>query len=285
MNSRMPIHHDDEVDLIAFLRLLWASKYIIVSITVLFGLASIYLALSATPIYSANAVVARVSDANTGAAASLASQFGGLGSLVGMNLGGSGPGRESQAVLKSRRLAEEFIIRGDLVAELSPDGGEPLTLWHAVKRFRELLLTIREDDAEGITTVSIEWTDPAVAARWANGYVALANETIRTRAREESERNIEYLSKQIEQTNVVELQRVMYKLIEAETKTLMLANGRVEFAFASIDPAVASEVRSKPKRKIMVLSGIALGLFFGFLVVFALNVFRQVAARELPGSE
>ena len=52
----------------------------------------------------------------------------------------------------------------------------PLTLWHAVKRFRELVLTIREDDANGITTVSIEWTDPAVAARWANDYVALANE-------------------------------------------------------------------------------------------------------------
>jgi uncharacterized protein involved in exopolysaccharide biosynthesis len=60
----------------------------------------------------------------------------------------------------------------------------------------------------------------------------------------------------------------------------MLANARSEFAFASIDPAVAPEVRSKPKRKIIVLSGVALGLFVGFLVVFALNIFRQVRARE-----
>ena len=282
MNANRPVLHDDEVDLIAFLRLLWASKYIIVLTTVLFGFASIYLALTATPIYSATVVVARASDASTGGAGSLASQLGGLGNLVGMNLGQNGPGRESQAVLKSRRLAEEFIIRGDLLAELSPDGREPLTLWHAVKQFRELLLTIREDDVDGLTTVSIEWTDPAVAARWANDYVALANEIIRTRAREESERTIEYLSKQIEQTNAVELRRVMYNLIEAETKTLMLANARSEFAFASIDPAVAPEVRSRPKRKIIVLSGVALGLFFGFLVVFALNIFRQVSTREQP---
>jgi uncharacterized protein involved in exopolysaccharide biosynthesis len=154
-----------------------------------------------------------------------------------------------------------------------------------VKQFRELILTIRQDDTEGTTTVSIEWTDPTTAARWANDYVALANEIIRTQAREESERNIEYLSKQIEQTNAVELQRAMYNLIEAETKTLMLANARTEFAFANIDPAVAPEVRSKPKRKIIVLTGVALGLFVGFLVVFALNILRQVRTRESSDSK
>jgi len=144
-----------------------------------------------------------------------------------------------------------------------------------------LILTIGEDDVGGITTITIEWTDPAVAARWANDYVALANEIIRTQAREEAERNIEYLNQQISQTNVVGLQRVMYNLIEAETKTLMLANARSEFAFSSVDPAVTPEVRSKPKRKIVVLSGIAIGLIFGILFVFALNIFRQLKTREL----
>lgn len=285
MNSKIPIRQDDEVDLIAFLRVLWESKFIILLTTALFGIGSVYVALTTTPIYSANVVVARVSDSNMGGGASLASQFGGLGSLVGMSLGRSGPGQESQAVLKSRRLTEEFIIRGDLLAVLSPAGDDTFTLWRAVKQFRELILTIRQDDTEGTTTVSIEWTDPTIAARWANDYVALANEIIRTQAREESERNIEYLNKQIAQTNAVELQRVMYNLIEAETKTLMLANARTEFVFASIDPAVAPEVRSKPKRKIIVLSGVALGLFFGFLVVFALNIFRQVRTRESSDSK
>ena len=285
MISRMPTQHDDEIDLIAFLRVLWERKYVVVFTAVLFGLASIYIAITATPIYRADVVVAKVSDENWTGAASLASQFGGLGRLAGMSLGRGGPGREAQAVLESRRLVEEFIKRKDILKELSPDDGDPPTLWRTVEQFRELTLTIREDATEGITMVSINWTDPAIAARWANEFVALANELIRTRAREEAERNIEYLNTQIEQTKEVELQRVMYNLIETETQTLMLANARTEYAFTVVDPAVAPESRTSPRRKLIVLSGGALGLFFGVLAAFAINIFRQVTTRELRESE
>jgi uncharacterized protein involved in exopolysaccharide biosynthesis len=284
MNSGTHTTNNDEIDVIASLRALWEFKFVIVSISSLFVLVSLYIALTATPIFRADVVVAKVSNTNLTGAASLANQFGGLGRLVGMNIGQGGAGSEAQAVLESRRLVEEFIKRNDILSELSPDEGDLLTLWSAVTRFRDLILTIREDTVEGITTVSINWTDPTIAARWANGFVALANELIRTRAREESERNIEYLNEQIEQTKEVGLQRVMYNLIETETQTLMLANARVEYAFTIVDPAVAPEIRISPKRKLIVLSGIALGLFFGVLAVFAINFFRQVTARERPES-
>ena len=285
MISRVPTPHNDEIDLIAFLRVLWERKYVIVFITGLFGLASIYIAITATPIYRADVVVVKVDDANLTGAGSLASQFGGLGRLVGMNLGQGGVGRGSQVVLESRRLVEEFIKRNDILKELSPKDGDPLTLWRAVEQFRGLMLTIREDETDGITTVSINWTDPAIAAHWANQFVALANELIRTRAREESERNIEYLNKQIEHTKEVELQRVLYNLIETETQTLMLANARAEYAFTVVDPAVAPETRTSPRRKLIVLSGVALGLFFGVVAVFAIKIFRQITTGELPASE
>lgn len=275
----MPPNQDDEIDLIAFLRVLWRLKYVVVITTVLFGLGSVYIALTATSIYRADVVVAKTSNTGMTGAASLAGQLGGL---VGVNFKQGGPGTETQAILKSRRLAEEFIKRSDFLKELSPDGADPPTLWHAVKQFRELVLTIREDATTGITTVSINWTDPAIAARWANGYVSLANNLIRTRALEESEQNIKYLKEQIAQTNVVALQNVMYSLIETETKTVMLANARAEYAFTVVDPAVAPEVRTRPKRKLIVLSGGALGLFFGVLAAFAINLYRQLRTRELP---
>ena len=67
-------------------------------------------------------------------------------------------------VLESRRLVEELIKRNDILEELSPDDGDPLTLWCTVKQFRELALTIREDAIEGITTVLINWTNPDIVA-------------------------------------------------------------------------------------------------------------------------
>lgn len=281
----MPTYHNDEIDLIAFLRVLWERKYVVVFITVLFGLASIFIALTATPMYSAEVVVSKVSDTNMTGAASIASQFGSLGRLAGINLNQSGPGQAAQAVLESRHLTEEFIKRKNIVKEILPTAGESQTLWRAVEQFRVIMLTIREDKVEGTSVISIAWTDPATAALWANEYVALANELIRTRALQQSESNIEYLRKQAEETNSVELERVIYNLIESQIQTLMLANARDEYAFTVVDPAVAPETRTSPRRKLIVLSGGALGVFFGVLAAFAINIFRRITIRKLPESE
>src|SRR5690606_23870708 len=111
--------------------------------------------------------------------------------------------QEAQAILESRRLVAEFIERLALLPELSSSDSQ--SLWLAVKRFQETVVSIREDETQGTTTVAVDWTDPAVAAQWANEFVALANELIRRRALDEATRNIEYLNKQIERTNVVEV--------------------------------------------------------------------------------
>ena len=213
-------------------------------------------------------------------AASLANQFGGLANLAGVNLRRGGLGQEAQGVLKSRLLVEEFIKRNDLLTELSSIVGDPPTLWLAVKRFRETVLTIREDESEGSTTIAIDWTDPAFAASWANALVALANELIRTRARDEASRNIEYLNEQLERTSIVELDNAIYNLIENEMKILMLADVRTEYAFTVVDPAVSPEIRRSPRRKLIVLSGGVLGLFVGTIVAFAYNLFRRLRSNE-----
>jgi hypothetical protein len=40
---------------------------------------------------------------------------------------------------------------------------------------------------------------------------------------------------------------VLYNLIESETKTLMLANARVEYAFTVVDPAVVPGATCQPQ--------------------------------------
>jgi uncharacterized protein involved in exopolysaccharide biosynthesis len=128
--------------------------------------------------------------------------------------------------------------------------------------------------------VSVEWTDADTAAKWANEYVALANELIRSRVQDESTRNIKYLNQQIEQSNDVELRRAMYSLIESETKRLMLANGRAEYAFSLVDPAVAPEIRASPRRTLIVLAATFCGLLLGCLVALGRDVLirRRAAA-------
>lgn len=280
-----PAGADDTIDLIALWRLLWAHKLLIAIAAGVFGAIAVVLALTATHIYRAEVVVTPVADSGVGGAASrLAGQFGGLASLAGIDLGSSGVAvLEAQAVLESRRMIEEFVRRNDLVEQLLPPGSEQSTVWHAVEKFRNTAVTIQTDELDGTTTVAVEWKDPAVAAGWANGLVTLANELMRTKALADSKRNIEYLTRQIAATNVVEMQRVMYGLIENETKTQMLANARAEYAFTIVDPAAVPEARVRPKRRLMVATGIAIGLIFGVLFVFARDTVRRHLAREAAG--
>jgi uncharacterized protein involved in exopolysaccharide biosynthesis len=153
--------------------------------------------------------------------------------------------------------------------------GKRSTLWFAVKRFQETVVTIHDDPLKGLTTITMDWTDPATPAKWANDFVAMANGLIRTHALEDATRNVAYLNKQITQTNEVEIQRSLSNLIESETKKLMLANGRTEYAFRIVDPAVPPEVRHSPRRTLMVVSGTALGFLVGTLFALAHNAFRR----------
>lgn len=277
-----PLIHDDtdQVDVVALLKVIWRYKYFIAVVAAACGLAAVVLALSATHIYRAEIVVTEAGEEAMGGLASLANQFGGLASMAGVRLDKGGAALEAQAVLHSRRLVEEFIKRNDLMTELRSIAGEPPTVWFAVREFREQVLSIVDDDDRGTTTIAIEWTDPKLTAHWANALVALANHLIRTRALDESSKNIKYLNDQISKTNVVEIQRVMYNLIENETKTHMLANAREEYAFTVVDPAVVPERRIWPRRTLMVLTGGVLGGILGVMLALAHNLWSRHRARE-----
>ncbi len=118
-------------------------------------------------------------------------------------------------------------------------------------------------------------TTRTTAARWANDYVALANEIVRTRALEDSSRNIRFLKEQIPKTDIVEIQRALYGLVENETKVNMLASTRKEYAFTVVDPAVSPEERVWPRRTLIVVTGGFLGGVLGVLLALAHNMWRR----------
>jgi uncharacterized protein involved in exopolysaccharide biosynthesis len=272
-NQRIANEQRHEIDLFALLRVVLGHKRVVGVTVVLCGALAAYVAITAIPIFRAEVLVTPAREQDAGGLSSLASQYGGLASLAGVNLGDSAQERERQAMLLSRRLVEEFVKRADVWPLLLRGAKKKPTLWLAVLKFRRNVLTINEDKIKGTTSISMDWTDPAIAARWANEFVAMANELVRNRAIDESTRNIKYLNEQIARTTVLEVQHVMYDLIERETKTLMLANARIEYAFTIVDPAVAPEVRISPKRTFMVLGGLVVGLLIGGMLALAYDRF------------
>jgi LPS O-antigen subunit length determinant protein (WzzB/FepE family) len=269
-----------DIDLVAVALLFWGRRYWLLTVVLLTTAAAAYLAFTTPPTYRAEVVVTEVHDQGMGAAARLASEIGGLANnLADLGVGTNHMEPDFQALLDSHSLVQEYITRNNLLPQLSRGSRKPLSLWRAVQLFKKDVVFIRQDQRRGVTTLSAEWTDPDTAARWANGLVALANELLRTRALAEAQRNITYLNAQADRTTEVELHRAIFNLIENQTERLMLANGRPEYAFRIVDPAVPPEIRSAPHRTLLLATGVLVGLLLGGIGVLAVEWLQRQAAR------
>jgi len=190
--------------------------------------------------------------------------------------------------LKTREFTDAFIKDEQLLPVLFSDMWDPQKqTWHvkdqkdaptlrrAYQVFDGNIRTISQDKKTGLITLAIEWKDPEEAARWANLLVERLNQHERQVAIGEAEKSLAYLKNQLNQTSVLEMQQSIYRLIDAQTKNIMLANARDQYALNVIDPAVVPEVPNKPKKKIIVAFGAIAGFLLGAMLAFVISSVRK----------
>ncbi|MCV5223296.1 hypothetical protein OFC57_30760, partial [Escherichia coli] len=89
------------------------------------------------------------------------------------------------------------------------------------------------------------------------------NKVMRERAISETSQNLFYLNEQLDKTSIADMQNTFYKLIEEQTKSLMLAEAQDEFVFKVIDPAIVPDKKDNPNRLLIIIIGSILGLMLG----------------------
>lgn len=269
-----PQPQDDDIDLLEYWSVLMQRKTMIALVTAITTAIAVAIALLMTPIYRAEVVLAPVGSEKAGGLGALAGQFGDLAALAGVNVGTAGdPTQEAIATLKSRILTEAFIDEKGLLPILFADAWDAEkkkwkaedpqdipTLWKAYEVFDRNIRSVKQDKKTGLVTLAVEWKNPALAAQWANELVKRVNRQRQKEAITEAEKSMAYLQDQLQRTSSVEVQQAIYRLIEAQTKSVMVAKTRDDYAFKIIDPAVAPERKAKPKRKFIVMLGLLVGL-------------------------
>jgi uncharacterized protein involved in exopolysaccharide biosynthesis len=289
---------DESLSFVELVRLVWARKFLVVGVAFLGGVVGAGWSYLITPMYQATVVASPVSGENGGGGmlGELAGQFGGLGGLVGPGLFNAREREESVQFLRSRYIIERFVEMNNLMPVLfekrwdpaakgwKNDGKPPPTMGQAYKLFSERVRFVNDDRRSGLVTLSIQWHDRPMCERWANGLVALANAELRTRAIDEANRNIAYLNTELVRTQEVDRQQTIYRIVESQIRTVMLAKGRVEYAFKVIDPAVVPDPgdRIRPKRSAMAAMGLVLGAVAAILWLL-LSMMRAPARGGAAG--
>lgn len=289
---------DDEIDLAELWRAIWAGKWMIFAITSLFAVASVFYALSLPNIYKSEALLAPA-EQQTGGLGGMASQLGGLASLAGVNLGGGKTDKTGLAleIMKSRAFVFKFIEKHDLTVPLMAANGWDLStnelkydediydvqskswlrkvkaplqpkpsLQESYKKFQKII-AINQDKASSMVAISIEHYSPYIAKQWVDWLVDAINEEMKIRDLTEAKNSVIYLNSQLEKTKVADVQTMLYQLIEEQTKTIMFANVREQYALKTIDPALVPELKSGPKRALICVLGLLLGGILAVIVV------------------
>ena len=278
------------IDIVQYARQLWRARRLIAGITLAAGLLAAIWALTMPPVYRAEAMLSPVQHGKGDGISGLLGQLGGLAALVETYVGSpKDRTAESIATLKSRILTREFIRerqlkpilfaeRWDVQAKTWRIGARVPTDAEAVEHFDRDIRKVNLDRRTGLVLLTVEWTDPALAAQWANMLVQEVNNRRRNEAINEARTSIEYLQRQLTKNNAIEIQQALYRLIEAQTKTVAVASTQEEYAFRVVDPAVAPEQRIRPKRTLMVLVALFLGLVVAIVVVLIRNAFARSEA-------
>lgn len=199
---------------------------------------------------------------------------------------------EALSLIESRQFLYEFITEEGIMPvmyandwdEASNDWksepGKRHTLWAAYDDFEDDVLDIETDDETGLITVSMLWTDPEIATKWANDIVDRINEKLRRKAIDEATRTLEFLNKELQQTTVVEIQESLYELVKTQKAKIVAANVHNEYAFKIMDPAVVPEEPAIPYLlAILIAVGLVIGMFIGVTIALLLHLIKQAQAE------
>lgn len=289
---------DGDIRVYEIVEKLWKRKIPFLIIVVLFVLGSAVYAFMQPNIYRGETLLLSVSD--EGSNASPFNEFGLVANLAGIDLNQESSNvQKAIAILESRNFIREFVsdyaLAPYLLASEWDDAAgrniidsnfynveteewiadkEPQYSldWEVYRKFREIL-SISQDLTKNQITISIDWTDPVQAADWVNWLVKEINTKVKTADLLEAQNATDYLTEQISNTQLLELHRVFYGMIETQMRIAMLADVRDEYVFEVIDPAVTSEEKTSPKRLMLMLMGALVGAIAGFFYVIILEQF------------
>jgi uncharacterized protein involved in exopolysaccharide biosynthesis len=236
--------------------------------------------------YLAEATVSIARDGDNNSLSMVASQLGGVGSLLGLGAIAGTNVNDSLATLRSRMLVTEFLQQEDRLSSVIEllnssrlrrlSSTEQLQV--AADYFRDYILSVSYDARTSLITVTITWVDRSVAATWANAFIAFANEMMRRREIADARLRKSFLESAANGASTIDLRQSIYRLLEAQVKSEMLAATKPDFAFRIVDPAVPPQA-DRPVRPRSALMALAAGLLGALLAISGLLIHDRFAAQ------
>ncbi|BCD98323.1 Wzz/FepE/Etk N-terminal domain-containing protein [Marinagarivorans cellulosilyticus] len=293
-----------EIDLGELFTVFWRGKWLVLGAGFLFSLISMTYALTLPNQYRVEAVYAPAQSES--GVSGLASQYGGLAAIAGINLGGANTEDIDQAIVLAKSwpfleaVIQKYNLSPFLFAVVGWEESSQSLVWDQEKfsvskntwlknyetgetygptsfeSYELLSSMILIKNEGGLVRLSVEFLSPQLASEWVQILASELNLYFQLRDMRDAKENIEYLNRKISETGISQMQSVFYGMIESQMKVLMLAEVKLDYLMTEIVPAKVPERKSGPNRKVIVILGGLLGVFFALLYL----IFRYIWVKK-----
>ena len=298
-NNTLPrenINYHDQVGITELFLVLWKAKLLIILVTSLFALGSIWYALGLTNQYKSEALlkVAGQSNINTSL-----SGLGGLASMAGINLPANSDDRAILAVkiIQSRAFLKHLItfkhILPSMMAAKSYNHqskkilfdpniyNEDDDIWVRKPAINQQSkpsyleahdtysnqVSISQDELTNFITISVEHMSPVFAKEFLDLIISETNELLRNQDLLESTDAIEFLVSEAPKSSLISMKDAINQLVLSKLEMQMMAKISSEYVLKIVEPPFVPEKKSQPKRSLIVIVGTLMGGMFSALWV------------------
>lgn len=288
------------------IRILWAKKYLVSSITTFFAIFSVIYALSLPNIYTSSAMLAP-SSSNESLSSKL-SAFSSLAGIAGVNLPAGQATKSQEAIqrMRSQEFFTDFILPNikleDLLAAEKWDQKTNTikynndifdsknstwvrkvslpkkTIPSSQEAYLEYikLLDVAENKLTTFIRISIKHKSPYLAKEWLDLIINKINSSMRSEDERLAKNSINYLNDYSKSTNVQSLIGAIANLQELQLQTLMISSSTEDYVFKILDSPIVPELKSDPKRSIICILITIIGGIFSVIIALTIHFYKQI---------
>jgi len=304
-NDQLNNIYDDEIDIGELFHVLWDKIFYIGAITSLFSLISIIYALMLPNIYQSKATLMAVEQGS--GMSGMVGRMSGMASLAGISLDSKSSSKDQEAIARIKSF--EFFSNNFLpniklenlmavkkwnqasntltydasdfnsesrqwLRKAKPPRSNIPTSQEAYEEFMEIM-SVNKDKKTLLVTLSVEHKSPFIAQQWVEIMINQIDQVMRDQDRQTATKSIEYLNSLAPTVINEDIKKALSALQQEQMKRLMMVEANDNYVFKVLDSPIAAELKSKPRRSLIVIWGTILGMVLSALGVLVFNYTRK----------
>jgi len=304
-NDQLNNIYDDEIDLSELFHVLWDKIFYIGAITSIFSLISIIYALMLPNIYQSKATLMAVEQSS--GMSGMVGKYSGMASLAGISLDSKSGSKDQEAIariksfeffsnnflpnikLENLMAVEKWNQPSNTLTYYASDFNSESRQWlrkakpprsniptsqEAYEEFVKIM-SVNKDKKTNLVTLMVEHKSPFIAQQWVEIMINQIDQVMRDQDKQTATKSIEYLNSLTPTIFNEDIKKALSALQQEQMKRLMMVEASDNYIFKVLDSPIVPELKSQPKRSIIVIWGTILGMVLSALGVLVFNYTRK----------